>query len=156
MQLANLDSRHDRKGFDCGEQVLNGWLQQNALQAQRKKLSATFVAVESEESPCIMGFYALTMHLMDGGKLPLPYKNLPRLVPIFLLARLAVDTRHKGRSIARHMVFDANRRARICCREVGGIGLLVDAKPSAVGFYEACGFVHMIDRPDSLLLPFVD
>jgi hypothetical protein len=39
-------------------------------------------------------------------------------------------------------------------KEVGGIGLVVNAKLSAVGFYQKYGFEQMADHQLNLFLPF--
>ena len=45
MLVLPLNDRHDRKGFDCGDADLNGWLRQTARQHKEKGVSSTFVAV---------------------------------------------------------------------------------------------------------------
>jgi predicted GNAT family N-acyltransferase len=37
--------------------------------------------------------------------------------------------------------------------EVGGVGLVVNAKASAVDFYKRYGFKQMVDHPFNLFLP---
>ena len=44
MLVLPLHDKHNRKGFDCGDTTLNGWLQQTARQHQQKGVSATFIA----------------------------------------------------------------------------------------------------------------
>jgi ribosomal protein S18 acetylase RimI-like enzyme len=39
-------------------------------------------------------------------------------------------------------------------KEVGGVGLVVDAKRSAIGFYKRYGFEPMADHPQNLFLSF--
>jgi hypothetical protein len=155
MRFEPLLNHHDRKGFDCGEQVLNQWLQRQALQSQRKRTASTSVVVEHDKSPVILGFYALTVTFVRAEHLPTSHKKgLPSEVPVFLLARLAVDINHRSRDIGVGMLFDAFERTRLCAEVVGGIGLMTHAKPAAEGFYEANGFVRLLDTPNSMLLFF--
>ena len=51
------------------------------------------------------------------------------------------------------MLFDAIDRATRIASEVGGVGLVVDAKPVAVEFYQKYGFEQMADHPQNLFLP---
>ncbi|MDR2688141.1 MAG: GNAT family N-acetyltransferase [Azoarcus sp.] len=156
MRLASLTKTHDRKRFDCGEPILNEWLQRQALQSQTKRTASTKVAVEHDESPVILGFYALSTTFVDVKTLPSTYKGLPPEVPAFILARLAVGLEYKGMEIGRDMLLDAFERTRMRAEIVGGIGLLVHAKPQAIGFYESFGFVHLLGSPSAMLLPFDD
>ena len=61
MLVLPLHDKHNRKGFDCGDAALNGWLQQTARQHQQKGISATFVATANEGSTEIFGFYAISV-----------------------------------------------------------------------------------------------
>ena len=53
-----LNKRHNRLGFDCGNEVLNNYLKHRASQDVKRKLAACFVFSE-KASPGIMGFYTL-------------------------------------------------------------------------------------------------
>ena len=50
MLVLPLNNKHDRKGFDCGDAHLNGWLKQTARQHKEKGISSTFVSVTDETS----------------------------------------------------------------------------------------------------------
>ena len=52
------------------------------------------------------------------------------------------------------MLFDAITRTTRIANEIGGIGLVVNAKPTAVNFYQHYGFEQMADHPQNLFLPF--
>ncbi|NMF96244.1 hypothetical protein GPA27_02395 [Aromatoleum toluolicum] len=51
------------------------------------------------------------------------------------------------------MLFDAIDRVTRIAGEVGGIGLVVNAKESAVDFYKRYGFEQFVDNPFNLFLP---
>lgn len=155
MLVLPLHDRHDRKGFDCGDAALNGWLQQTARQHQQKGVSATFVATANEGSTEIFGFYAISVAELVNANLPAQYaKRLPARVPVFRLGRLATALGHRGQGLGEFMLFDAIDRTTRIATEVGGVGLVVDAKPSAVDFYQRYGFEAMADHPRHLFLPF--
>jgi len=154
MPVLPLNDRHDRKGFDCGDAELNGWFAQVARQHKEKGVSSTFVAVADEASTEVLGFYAISLAELVNTNLPAQYrKRLPTKVPVFRLGRLATAKSHERNGIGEHMLFDAIDRVTRIAEEVGGIGLVVNAKPSAVGFYNRYGFEQMADHPLNLFLP---
>ncbi len=154
MLVLPLNNKHDRKGFDCGDAHLNGWLKQTARQHKEKGISSTFVSVTDETSVEILGFYAISLAELLSANLPEHYrKRLPTKLPVFRLGRLATALSHRGKGIGEFMLFDAIDRATRITSEVGGVGLVVDAKPTAVEFYQTYGFEQMADHPQNLFLP---
>ncbi|MDD2743421.1 MAG: GNAT family N-acetyltransferase [Rhodocyclaceae bacterium] len=154
MLVLPLNERYDRNSFDCGDADLNGWLKQTARQHKEKGVSSTFVSVTNEASAEILGFYAISLAELANANLPAQYgKRLPAKVPVFRLGRLATALSHRGKAIGEFMLFDAIDRATRISGEVGGIGLVVNAKHSAVDFYQRYGFEQMADHPQNLFLP---
>lgn len=154
MLVLPLSDGHDRKGFDCGNTELDRWFVQVARQYKEKGVSSTFVVVADEASPEVLGFYALSLAELVTFELPAQYrKRLPARVPVFRLGRLATAQRHAGQGIGEYMLFDAIDRVTRIADEVGGIGLVVNAKESAVDFYKRYGFEQMADHPLNLFLP---
>ena len=154
MIVLPLADGHDRKGFDCGDAELNSWFAQVARQHKEKGVSSTFVAVGNESSTEVLGFYAINLAELVNTDLPTQYrKRLPAKIPVFRLGRLATAKSHERKAIGEYMLFDAIDRVTRIAEEVGGIGLVVNAKPSAVGFYNRYGFEQMADHPLNLFLP---
>ena len=154
MLVLPLNDGHDRKGFDCGDEELNGWFAQVARQHKEKGVSSTFVAVADEASTEVLGFYALSLAELVNSDLPGQYrKRLPARVPVFRLGRLATAKSHERQGIGEYMLFDAIDRVTRIAKDVGGIGLVVNAKPSAVSFYNRYGFEQMADHPLNFFLP---
>jgi GNAT superfamily N-acetyltransferase len=155
MLVLPLNDRHDRKGFDCGDADLNGWLGRIARQHKDKGVSSTFVAIAEVNSTEVLGFYAISLAELVNADLPAQYrKRLPTQVPVFRLGRLATAMQHRGKGIGEFLLFDAIDRVTRISIEVGGIGLVVNAKHSAVDFYQKYGFEPMADHPQNLFLPF--
>ena len=154
MLVLPLNDRHNRKGFDCGDADLNGWLTQTARQHKEKGISSTFVAVTDEPSTEVFGFYAISLAELVNADLPAQYRTrLPNKVPVFRLGRLATALQHQGKGIGEYLLFDVIDRLTRISKEVGGIGLVVDAKHSAIDFYQKYGFEQMADHPQNLFLP---
>lgn len=153
MLILPLHVGHDRKGFDCGDAELDAWFAQVARQHKEKGVSATFVAVADATSTEVLGFYAISLaELVTTDLSPPQRKKLPARVPVFRLGRLATARAHQGKGIGEAMLFDAIDRVTRIAAEVGGIGLVVNAKPSAVDFYHRYGFARMTDHPRNLFL----
>ena len=63
-------AKHDRNRFNCGIEVLNNYLKVMASQQAKKDNTRTFVLEDDNDSSHIIGFYTLTMTLMDLKALP--------------------------------------------------------------------------------------
>lgn len=151
-----LGKKHDLKSFDCGNPILNIWLQTTARQHQKKSLSSTFVLVDDESSEAVIGFYALTISSMAAKEQlsPSMAKSLPLVVPGITLGRLAVAITAKEQGNGGMLLVDAMIRAKYVASQVGGFALFVDAKDeAAAGFYAHFGFEPLPDDPLKLCIP---
>ncbi len=149
-----LNSQHDRKEFDCDNDDLNRWFAQVARQHKDRGVSTTFVATTDNTSSEVLGYYAITVAELMNVDLPTQYrKRLPEKVPAFRLGRLAVSVRYKGQRIGESLLFDAIDRITRISQDVGGVEIVVNAKPSAIDFYKQYGFEQMADHPLNLFLP---
>lgn len=156
-RVTPLESVHDVKAFDCGNEDLNVFLQNIARQHQRKFISKTQVLIEDDAPLEVMGFYTLAVRKMVP-KEDLPpemAKKLPREVPGFTLARLAVREDLKGQHHGEYLLAHALDRAARVANDVGGYGLFVDAKDArGAEFYAKYGFTPFPDDPLILFMPF--
>ena len=99
VKIEPLAKKHDRAAFSCGYEELDRYIKERASQEAKKKISASFVLVESGDNT-VIGFYNLSATSILLCDLPeKTAKKLPRYpdVPATLLGRLAVDSRYKGR-----------------------------------------------------------
>lgn len=158
-RVVPLETVHEVSSFDCGSHDLNIFLQSTAGQHQRKFISKTYVLVDDESPMEVMGFYTLAVRRMVAKEdLPLEMaKKLPREVPGFSLARLAVRQGLKGHGHGEYLLFHALDRAARVPREIGGYAVFVDAKDeAAAAFYTKYGFVRFPDQPLILCMPFAN
>jgi GNAT superfamily N-acetyltransferase len=154
MLVLPLSKQHDRNGFDCGDAQLNNWLIQVAQQHKEKGVSSTFVVTATELSAEVLGYCAISVAELVTDDLPAQSrKRLPAKVPVFRFGRLATSKTQQGNGIGEFMLFDAIDRVTRIASEVGGVGLVVNAKPLAVDFYKHYGFEPMADHPLHLFLP---
>lgn len=148
---------HDRRGFDCGVDALNDYLQRYADQHRRRGVSSVFVLTDSEDPARILGYYTLSAAEVESSVLSLAeQKRLPRYpIPCFRLGRLAVDQQEKGRGLGRLLLGCAVARCLKAREQVAAYALVVDAKDDAARqFYLHHGFIGFSDSPMSLYIPY--
>ncbi len=147
---------HDRTSFDCGDQRLNEFLQRHARKSHDLGGAKTFLAV-ADSDMAILGFYSLAPAALAYQRTPEVIKRgLARHeVPVFRLARLAVDRSMQGRGLGGQLLLAAGRRCLRASTQVGGVALLIDAKhEQAARWYAGFGALPLPDQPLKLLLPF--
>lgn len=151
-----IAARHDRKSFDCGTPDLNDYLDRYARQNHRRGGAKTFVAVSADEPKRILGYYTLSPGAIEFARVPEAVRSgLGRYeVPVFRLARLAVDASVQGRGLGGQLLMAAGQRCLAVAAEVGGVALAIDAKDDrAARWYEGFGALALLDSPRQLVLP---
>jgi predicted GNAT family N-acyltransferase len=145
-----LDKKHYRKDFDCGKELLNNYLKNQAGQDVKRKLSACFVLADNE-TKLIQGYYTLSNNSIPFSsfseqirkKLPKSYKSIPTT----LLGRLAIDKKFQGKGTGKILLIDALKRSYGISKEIGSFGIVVDPiDKEAKNFY---GKYDFIELPDS-------
>jgi GNAT superfamily N-acetyltransferase len=157
MRIEELSKKHNRKGFDCGVEALNTYLQNTARQHNVNGGSKTFVMVSPETPSEIIGYFTLTMSQLDLQNFPAEIAdNYPAATPAYapLLARLAVSVNHQGKGYGGAILVEVMRRCMIVTDIAGGLGLFVEAKDEELsGFYQKNGFIEITTNPYTLFLP---
>ena len=145
-----LSADDDAGAFDCGNALLNDWLRDQAARSEGRS-ARTYVVKDGAR---VAGYYSLAT---GGVRENVPRKirqGLPRLVPVMVLGRLAIDLDYQGRGIGRGLLKDALLRTLQVSREVGLRALLVHAiDDEAKAFYAAHGFVEFPAGTRTLFLP---
>lgn len=130
-----LDPSHVTEGFDCGKPNLDDWLRRRGLANQRSGASRTWVVIDGDDR--VIAYYAsATASVTRAAATKRAARNQPEDIPAVLLARLAVDQRHRGQGLAsallKHFLLKALEVAEI----VGARVVLVHAKDDeAKAFY---------------------
>jgi GNAT superfamily N-acetyltransferase len=155
-QLEPLAQQHDRAAFSCGVQSLDHYLKTQASQDMRRKANAVFVMVGAEAPTRIVGYFTLCAHTLSQDEVPeAARRHIPRypLVSATLIGRLAVDKNDQGRGVGAVLLARALRMAYENTSVVGSSMIVVDAMDErAAGFYEAHGFIRLVDSM-RLILP---
>ena len=150
-----LEPADDRSNFQSGNIDLDRFFQRYAGQNQfRHHIGTTWVAVRGAS---LLGFATVSAAHLEVGALPAELRRgLPAYpMPVLRLARLAVAQEAKGEGIGRLLLQAMFALAWRMSDDFGCVGVLVDAKPEAVGFYATLGFRSLAhtkgalgDRPE--------
>jgi predicted GNAT family N-acyltransferase len=144
-----LDKKHNLKDFDCGKELLNNYLKNQAGQDVRRKLAACFVLSEKETNN-VAGYYTLSNNSIPLSNFPEHIqKKLPKSyhsIPTSLLGRLAIDKKFKGKGIGKILLIDALKRSYEISKEVGSFAVVVDPiDEEAEKFYAKFDFIKLPD-----------
>jgi GNAT superfamily N-acetyltransferase len=152
-----ISRAYDREAFDCGDVVLNEFLRRHARKSHDQGGAKTFLAIDDAEGKRILAFYSVSPASVAFNRTPeLIRHGLAHYeVPVFRLARLAVDRSVQECGLGGQLLLAAGRRCLLVASEVGGVALLIDAKNERIAkWYASYGAVPLLDQPLSLLLPF--
>ncbi|MBS7690738.1 GNAT family N-acetyltransferase [Pseudomonas lalucatii] len=151
-----LDSNHDRSGFHCGVASLDDYIQKQARQDVKRRVSRVFVATAAEQPNSIVGYYTLSTLSIELGQLPNALaRKLPRHpVPAALLGRLAVGQAAQRHGVGKILLVDAIKRTLAVSDEIAIYTMVVDAiNDRAQYFYEQFGFSPLGSGSQRLFLP---
>jgi GNAT superfamily N-acetyltransferase len=144
-----LDKKHDRDSFDCGKELLNNYLKNQAGQDVKRKLSACFVLHE-DLANYTRGYYTLANTSIPLSSFPEHIqKKLPKsylAIPATLLGRLAVDKIDQGKGVGKILLIDALKRAYEASKVVASFAVVVDPiDETAARFYAKYDFIALPD-----------
>ena len=145
----NLNSKHRKKEFSCGKDMLDNYFQKQANQDIKRKLSACFV-LNDKETDLVKGYYTLAQNSLDQNLIPTQFqKKLPnsyKSIPTTLLGRLAIDNRFQGKGVGKLLLIDALRRSYEISKSIGSFAVVVDPiDKDAEQFYAKYGFIKLPD-----------
>lgn len=155
-QVRKLAATDSPEGFDCGKAALNQFLQRFALVNQKANSTQTYVCCADG---MIVGYYSLAVGGVEPGAATARVtKGLARHpVPVMILARLAVDSRHQRKGLGQALLKDALLRTAQAADIAGIRCLLVHAKDDeARQWYEDWGFEPSPTDPYHLFLLMKD
>ena len=154
--IAKLSLVHHVEAFDCGKEELNRFLKRFALTGQQAHSTQTYVATRASR---VVGYYSLAVGGVEHAVAPARIgKGLARhLIPVMVLARLAVDHGEQGQGLGKGLLKDALRRTAAAADIAGIRALFVTAKDDdAQRFYEHYSFDRSPGDPHRLFLVMKD
>ena len=154
--IAKLAVGHEVNGFDCGKEELNRFLKRFALAGQQANSAQTYVAARGKR---VVGYYSLAVGGVEHEAAPERVsKGLARhMIPVMVLARLAIDRREQGQGLGKGLLKDALRRTAAAADIAGIRAVFVTAKDDdARHFYEHYDFDPSPGDPHELFLVMKD
>lgn len=143
MEIRALRRSDQREGFTCGEPDLDRFFARYAAENQfEHHIGSTYVAVEGER---VIGFATVAPGQLVADDVPRELRErLPRYpLPTLRLARLGVDVCAQHQGVGTELLRFVFALSVRLAKEYGCVGLIVDAKPEAVRFYEQLGFMRL-------------
>jgi GNAT superfamily N-acetyltransferase len=145
----SLNFKHNKSKFCCGKLLLDNYLQRQASQDVKRKLSVCFVLTDKSES-FIRGYYTLSNNSIPINQVPEDFrKKLPKSymsIPTTLLGRLAVDKNEQGQGVGKVLLVDALKRSYLLSKDIGSFAVIVDPlDKEAKSFYSKYGFIELPD-----------
>lgn len=136
------------KGFDCGNKFLSSY-PKNDLKKQvvRENLNAL---VLTDGNNNFIGYSTIKFSQMSKQEVPaevFPH-SLPPLITVMQLSMLAINNEYKGKGLGLQLMRASLEFIYDIAAQVNGIkGVILDAVPEKIGFYESFDFIPISDRP---------
>ena len=150
-----LNRNHNRTAFNCGIESLDRYLQHQANQDIKRRVSRVFVVRSRQDETRVLGYYTLSTLSIDLSVLPEKLaKKLPKHpIPAALIGRLAVDVSAQGKGIGKVLLSNAIKRTLAISSDIGIYAIVVDAiNEQAESFYMQYGFAHLASEGKRLFL----
>jgi GNAT superfamily N-acetyltransferase len=146
-----LTKEHSLVDFSSGVASLDDWLKRRAYPNQLSGASRTYVVSDGQR---VVGYYCLASGVLALSDTPGPLRrNMPDLVPMAILGRLAIDKLMQRQGLGVALLQDAVLRTAQAGGIIGIRGLLVHAiSDEAKAFYEYHGFIASPTHPMTLIL----
>ena len=147
-EFVELDKTiHDRISFDCGEPIINDFLQTKAAKHMKLGLSKTMVlpaaTPRSNGKHTICAFYTLAPGSIRRETLPeMLAKKLPYYpVPVFLIGQLAVNREYQGYGLEKITLIKALEYLWNINQRMRAFAVIVDClNENSKQFYSKYGF----------------
>jgi predicted N-acetyltransferase YhbS len=137
-----LTKAHNLDSFDCGKEPLTNWLKKFALQNQIAQHTKTMVIAEDDK--VVIGYYSYNVISVEHEE-STPDRVKKGLakhpIPVFLIARLAISTKHQGQGLGGRLLRSALKGAAAITETVPIRAVIVDAiDEEAKEFYTGFDF----------------
>jgi GNAT superfamily N-acetyltransferase len=144
----------DCSAFDCGNPALNDWLRERALKFEGRS-ARSYVTCEGN---AVLGYYCLTSGAVAHTGTSARFRqNMPDPVPVAVIGRLAIDSRHQKRGLGKALLKDAFQRSIAASAIIGIRAVIVHAVDhDAANFYASYGFKPFPTNPLTLWISIQD
>jgi len=128
-----LSDKHDFTNFSCLDPDFNEFIREDAYELHQKKLAQTYVLVKSGK--CI-GYCSISMDGIHKNRIEKHADYKYDHIPAFKIARLAVDTSHKGNEYGKLLVLYCISLVKKFTQYIGCRLVVVDSKIDYVNYYK--------------------
>ena len=143
LRLETFDPSKSYEGikiFDCGNEMINRFVQKNLKKRVKKHFSQAYVLLDNER---FVGFY--TLDTFSIAKDDFEFENrpsgLPPIVPVVKLSMLGVNKSLQKQSIGKRLLKDVFVKVYQISQLAGCAGVYLLAEKDAVPFYNSLGFM---------------
>jgi GNAT superfamily N-acetyltransferase len=147
-------AKHDISSFSCGNELLDRRLARYAGQSEHRNATRTFITTTDGHTVC--GYYTLLAGQLEHNEAtPATAKGLSRHfpIPVAILARLAIDSKHQGSGLGATLLNDTLTRISRAAEQVAVRAVVVHAVDhNAAAFYERFGFKALGATPRTLMI----
>ncbi|MFG3591518.1 GNAT family N-acetyltransferase [Bradyrhizobium sp. RDI18] len=136
-----LKPTHDFSRFHSGNEALDDWLKNRALDSEGKT-ARTYVMCEDN---VVIGYYCIASGSVERAAIPKPIKRhgLPNQVPVAIIGRLARDLPYKGKGIGLDLLQHALHQIVHASETIGIRAILVHAiDDKAAAFWKGAEFIE--------------
>ncbi len=135
------------KSFDCGNEMINSFVQKSLKKRVKKHLSQAYVLLDSEDNERFVGFYTLDTFSITRASFETENRptGLPPMIPVVKLSMLGVDREFQGKGIGKRLIRDIFLKSVKVSELAGCAGIYLLAEKDAVTFYHSLGFEKIAD-----------
>jgi len=144
LRIEPLNRIHNRKLFECGDETVDIFLHETAMQDQEKRLSSTHVLIDPNvDTVEVIGFHTLTFTTVSQDQLPNDKPKIKRSIPIVLLGQLGIDRSYQGRGLGDKMLTDAQFKVFEVASRIFIRAIVLDARTERLArWYESHEFTR--------------
>jgi GNAT superfamily N-acetyltransferase len=128
------------KTFDCGNDMINTFVQKSLKKRVKKHLSQAYILLEDDY---FSGFYTLDTFSITKESFEIEIKPtaLPPVVPVVKIGMLGVSKHLQGKGVGKKLLKDAFVKVIQISKLAGCAGVFLLAEKDAIPFYENLGFI---------------
>ncbi len=137
----------DQSQFDCGHPLINSFVRKYLKTQLNMGLSVAYVLLDPTDGDRFVGFYTLAQYTIDLSRLSyIQIGQLPQNIPCTRLEMLGIDKGYMKQGLGSSLMKHALKLTQSVCKQIGGLGLCLNAEPPSVDFYQKLGFALVADN----------
>lgn len=152
MQLVRLGAEDERPIFDCGDNDLNEYFNEDSRQSCQELTAVTYAVMQGDDTVAFFSVLNDSLKKEEVGRAP--YKRVARplppakqysSLPAVKIGRLAVASKHQHLGIGCEII-DFIKAWFTMGNKTGCRFVIVDAYRDAIRFYQKNGFIFLSEK----------